>query len=75
MARRLSISAEQLRAIDIAAMALPIESRTMLKFHVIGSLEMTCGLRAVSDTDIDLAINRALKIMPVPTTALLSCDA
>ena len=47
MSRRLSISAEQLRAVDCAAQSPPVATRNMLKFHVLGKLERAVGPRAV----------------------------
>ncbi len=73
MSGRLSISAEQLRSIDRAALVLPVEARNRFKYDTLVELEIRCGQRAVSDTDMDRAIDRVLKMAPVP--ALSFCDA
>jgi len=71
MGRLLSVSAEQLRSIDDAAQVLPPDSRNMFRFHVVCTLQKECGSRAVTDADINRALDRAFKMMPVPALALL----
>ena len=70
MGRYLSISAEQLRALDVAATALPSIGRTKFKFDVLVELERRHGRAAVSDVDISRAIECVMRTAPM----VLLCD-
>lgn len=70
MSKRLSVSTDQLRSVDVAAQSLPVEARNRFKYSVLFELEIHSGQRAVSDTDIERAIARTLRTMPAPAMAL-----
>ena len=71
MGRYLSISAEQLRALYVAATAIPSIARTKFKFDVLVELEHRHGRTAVSDVDISRAIDYVMRTAPAPAPALL----
>jgi hypothetical protein len=65
MRQRLSLSADQVRQLDAVSATLRVHDRDKFRFDVIRALELRCGLRPVSNNELEQAISDTVGIVPL----------
>jgi hypothetical protein len=63
MRKRMTLSADQMRQLDAVSATLRVQDRDRFRFDVIRYLELKCGLRPVSNQELEQAISDTVGVV------------